>query len=104
MYQYYTIASTITESDYHRLGVHKVDGALFLNDRLIEVPTSLDDCKNNRLQIVARLTGENRVPLEGEWRLEGSVPHAYVTTDGYQTFYQIVKLVIVRSIMVFAEI
>ncbi len=104
MYQYYTLASTITESDCHKLGVHKIDGVLFFNDKLIEVPISLDDCKNDRLQLVAKLTGENRVPLEGEWRLEGSYPHAYLTVDGYQTCYPIVKLVIVRSIMVFAEI
>lgn len=104
MYQYYTLANTVTESDCRKLGLHKSDGALFLDDKLIEVPIYLDNCKNDKLQLVAKLTGENRAPLEGEWRLEGSYPHAYVTVVGYQTSYPIVKLVIVRSIMVFTEI
>ncbi len=104
MYQYYTLASTITESDCRRLGLYKIDGVLFLNDKRVEVPIFLDQCKSNVLQLVAKLTGENRVPLKGEWRLEGSVPDAYLTVDGYQTCYPIIKLVIVKSLVVFAEI
>lgn len=105
MYQYYTLEEDIiTESDRDRLGLHELDGELFLGDKYVEVPISLDDCKNDRLQLVAKLTGENRIPLEGEWHLYGVNPHAHITTDGYRSFYPIVKLVIVKSIMVFAEI
>ena len=54
--------------------------------------------------LVAKRTGETRIPLAGEWYLSGAEPEAYrMPADGVGD-YQIVELVLITGRTVFEEV
>ena len=55
--------------------------------------------------LVAKRTGETRIPLAGEWYLSGAEPEAYrMPADSRSGAYQIVELVLITVRTIYEEV
>jgi len=65
------------------------DSAMNMNSNKTFPIASTESGKTKR----AKLTGEFRPPLKGEWYLSGAIPEAYKAPNDLSTAYHIVVLV-----------
>lgn len=96
--KFYTLADAPCNADLERLEITLADR----HDR--DIGDWRRPFRPGVVGLVAKRTGETRIPLAGEWYLSGAKPEAYrMPADGVGD-YQIVELVLIVGRTIYEEV